>query len=255
MVEPISNEVKQLGQESKLEAILIGTISRGTWSPGDRLPAERQLATEMGVSRNTLRGVLRRLEARGMIDIRKGSGCYLIALEPKSPTEKQPANDSLAALMARFEASYLCLPELVALAAQRIDPMTLRTLESAVTDIGRAVVERDMDDIKNKTRDFFRIIGDSTGNPVITEVVRSLHASASVMFPRFFSFGEAERSQMFGDFVHILRALQAGDPRAAREATQRKIINTARAFAALRKVPLSPVIRAAMASDTPEGAA
>jgi DNA-binding GntR family transcriptional regulator len=147
--------------------------------------------------------------------------------------------------MARFEAAFLCLPEVVALAAQRIEPKRLQMLEKTVTGIGRAIVERDMDDIKDKTRDFFRIIAESTDNPVIRQVVRSLYASASVMFPRFFSFDEEERNKMFGDFVHIFRALQKRDSGAARQATRRKIINTAGAFSKLRQVPLSPVIASA----------
>lgn len=253
MVEPIHSEIKNLNQEGKLEAVLVDTIRRGGWSVGERLPAERRLASDLGVSRNTLRGVLKRLEVRGMIDIRQGSGCYLTALEPLAAAEAAAENDSLAELMARFEASFLCLPELVALAARRIDSMAVRTLEGAVTGIGRAIVERDMDDIKVKTRDFFRIIADSTGNPVVTQMVRSLMASASVMFPGFFAFDEAERNRIFGDFVHILRALQKRDPDAARQATRRKIINTASAFSALRKVPLSPVIQAAAGAEGEPG--
>lgn len=233
--------------------MLVGTISQGTWAVGERLPAERVLASELGVSRNTLRSVLRRLEARGMVRIRKGSGCYLTAMEPKSPEETLAGDESLATLMARFEAAFLFLPEIVWLAAVRIEPMTLRTLEGAVTGIGRAIVERDMDGIKDKTRQFFQIIAESTDNPAINEVVRSLYASASVMFPRFFSFDEPTRDEMFGDFVHIFRALQARDPEAARRAMRRKIINTSSAFSRLRQVPLSSVIAAAVARSD-EGA-
>ncbi len=224
--------------------MLVGTIAQGAWAIGERLPAERILASEFGVSRNTLRSVLKRLEARGMVRIRKGSGCYLTALEPRASIETLAGEDSMAILMARFEAAYLCLPELVALAARRMEPMSLRTLESAVSHIGQAIVERDMDRIKDKSGEFFDIIAESTDNPVIGEVVRLLYASASVMFPRFFSFDEEVRNEIFGDFVHILRALQSGNPDAARRATRRKIVNTATAFSKLRQVPLSSVFAA-----------
>lgn len=49
-------------------------ILRGTWSPGQHLPPERALATELGVNRLTLRAALSRLEAEYLIEPRQGRG-------------------------------------------------------------------------------------------------------------------------------------------------------------------------------------
>jgi GntR family transcriptional repressor for pyruvate dehydrogenase complex len=46
--------------------------------PGDRLPPERQLARELGVSRNSLREALMVLRVEGTIDIQHGNGAYLV---------------------------------------------------------------------------------------------------------------------------------------------------------------------------------
>ena len=52
-------------------------IERGALRPGDRLPAERDLATQVGVSRPTVRAGLRALAAMGVVQSRHGSGTYI----------------------------------------------------------------------------------------------------------------------------------------------------------------------------------
>ncbi|MGH2996648.1 MAG: FadR/GntR family transcriptional regulator, partial [Gaiellaceae bacterium] len=58
-------------------------VDAGAISPGDQLAPERALATQLGVSRTSLRQALTALEALGMVEIRHGSGAYLVATEPE----------------------------------------------------------------------------------------------------------------------------------------------------------------------------
>ncbi len=55
-----------------VEEALISAILSGEFAPGDKLPAERELAGMLGVTRPTLREVLRRLERDGWITIQQG---------------------------------------------------------------------------------------------------------------------------------------------------------------------------------------
>lgn len=48
----------------------------GTWPPGSRLPAERALAEQYDVSRNTVREAIQRLAARGLLQSRRGAGVF-----------------------------------------------------------------------------------------------------------------------------------------------------------------------------------
>jgi DNA-binding FadR family transcriptional regulator len=56
---------------------LRGHILRGDFPPGDRLPAERELCAQLGVSRITLRSALATLAAERLIDVRPGSGAVV----------------------------------------------------------------------------------------------------------------------------------------------------------------------------------
>jgi len=52
-------------------------ISSGEFKPGDRLPAERELAVQIGVSRPSVRAGLQALAAMGVVESRRGSGTYI----------------------------------------------------------------------------------------------------------------------------------------------------------------------------------
>ncbi len=61
----------------QIEEELAGRIEQGELRPGDRMPTERDLGAAMGVSRMTVRAALGRLEQRGLIVRRQGSGTYV----------------------------------------------------------------------------------------------------------------------------------------------------------------------------------
>lgn len=63
----------------KVEDVLASEIARGTLKPGDRLPNELQLLTRFGVSRITVRRAIQNLIQRGVVEIRRGHGTYVLA--------------------------------------------------------------------------------------------------------------------------------------------------------------------------------
>lgn len=58
-------------------AALERRILEGSLKPGDRLPPERELATEFGVSRPSLREAIQKLASKGMLQSRQGGGTYI----------------------------------------------------------------------------------------------------------------------------------------------------------------------------------
>ena len=59
-------------------------ILQGRWAPGDRLPAERDLATRLGAHRSSVREALRTLEQQGLVEIKIGSGARVREIEHAS---------------------------------------------------------------------------------------------------------------------------------------------------------------------------
>ncbi|MEV6264453.1 FadR/GntR family transcriptional regulator [Streptomyces sp. NPDC051784] len=60
-------------------AQLRNQITAGEWPVGSRIPTEPELVEQLGVARNTVREAVRALAHNGLLDIRQGSGTYVVA--------------------------------------------------------------------------------------------------------------------------------------------------------------------------------
>ncbi|MFD5565296.1 FadR/GntR family transcriptional regulator [Kitasatospora griseola] len=60
-------------------AQLRAQITSGEWPVGSRIPTEAELVDQLGVARNTIREAVRALAHNGLVDIRQGSGTYVLA--------------------------------------------------------------------------------------------------------------------------------------------------------------------------------
>ena len=65
---------------------IAGFIASAGLRPGDRLPTERQLMETLAVGRSTVREVIRKLQALGVVESRKGSGTYLLGRPRPTPS-------------------------------------------------------------------------------------------------------------------------------------------------------------------------
>ena len=191
-------------------------IFDGVYSPGGRLPGERELAEELNVSRVTVREAEIALQAMGYIQIKTGSGAYVT----ERPDEDQQDIPSVNALELT-EARLLFESEAAALAARAISDETLDRLEQLVSIMSAAKGD---DASQDADREFHLTIAAASRNLAVqhtvetlwrmrTELpaVREVHAAVCA--------GEtaSERGQEHGE---VLQALRNRDPAAARRAMQ-----------------------------------
>ena len=62
---------------AELSAYLESMIASGGFAPGEKLPAQRKLCQEFGLTKSTVGRALKELEARGLVEMRHGSGCFV----------------------------------------------------------------------------------------------------------------------------------------------------------------------------------
>jgi DNA-binding FadR family transcriptional regulator len=193
-----------------------GLIERGDLATGSRLPAERELAQMLGVSRPTVREALIVLEVEGFIDIRMGSGIYVTAR--KAPAAETPPEDfegPFELLRARAvvecavaeEAARLVRPEHIAQMDGNLSEMAL-----ALDDRRRALA---------LDRDFHVIVSSIIANATLNRFIGSIHdMRMTPYFEKLASYFEnAETWRAAMEEHRIIRdAIAAGDPAQARAA-------------------------------------
>jgi GntR family transcriptional regulator, transcriptional repressor for pyruvate dehydrogenase complex len=81
----VEAQVKTLSLVDSASRRVASMILDGTLKTGDRLPPERELATQLGLSRGVLREALRSLEYVGLLQARVGSGRYVTQNRPEDP--------------------------------------------------------------------------------------------------------------------------------------------------------------------------
>jgi GntR family transcriptional repressor for pyruvate dehydrogenase complex len=125
------------GSTEQVVAFVRDLIDRGRLRPGDRLPAERELAAQLGVSRPSVRAGLHALAAMGVVRSRHGSGTYIPDGPPSLGSEPL---SFLAALHGftreeMYETRRILEVEAAGLAALRATPEQLATLSEEVAGL------------------------------------------------------------------------------------------------------------------------
>src|SRR6476619_1837703 len=102
-------------------------IAKGEFPSGSRLPAERELAVSLGVSRTSVREAIISLEMSGLVEVRVGTGIFVVAAK-----DPEPGPDAGPAPFELLNARKLVEGEIAALAARSAKPADVAALEESV---------------------------------------------------------------------------------------------------------------------------
>ena len=78
---------------------IVSLISNGQLKPGDKIPSERELSSELGISRQSIREALNRARVVGLIEVRQGEGSFILSSireSLKPPLARHVLRDSSA---------------------------------------------------------------------------------------------------------------------------------------------------------------
>jgi GntR family transcriptional repressor for pyruvate dehydrogenase complex len=199
-------------------------IDSGQLAAGSRLPAERALCEQLGISRGSLRQALRVLDSIGYVHIRAGSGTYVrdhgeVGERPLRSwfSEHEQLVEKLFDLRTTVE------PTLAERLACQHTPRVVSKLESNVAEMEQAAADGDMLRVIATDAEFHRVIAGNAGNDDVADLLRSVlslvgeERRAALRLP-----GQIRKAVR--EHREILDAIRRSDSAAAREATLRHLV-------------------------------
>jgi DNA-binding FadR family transcriptional regulator len=215
-IQPIEPQRLYRQISNQLRSLLLA----GEFPVGSRLPAERDLAVQLGVSRPSLREALIALEVEGYIEVRMGSGIYVC--EPPSPAAQGFDLSAEEGPLELIRARSLLEGEVAATAAKT---GTKRQFDAIAEAIDRMESEAKAGIRPEEADRLFHVrIAEATGNSVLVGVVTRLFDSRlGPLFDQLHSHFETPYiwSDAIEEHREVLKALRARDPARAKAAMQR----------------------------------
>ena len=192
-------------------------MRQGALQPGDRLPAERELAEQFKVSRSSVREALQALELQGLVVSKRGSGTFVSRENLAAALDLVAANlnGGTAALPEVFEMRHLMEPQIAALAAERATVEEVGRLREILTEQQRQI-DAGETGVAADTAFHFTLAA-ATHNSALVKVVSAIEDILQVSRDRSLQEpGRPERS--LASHGQIVAMVERGDAAGARRA-------------------------------------
>jgi GntR family transcriptional repressor for pyruvate dehydrogenase complex len=194
------------------------SVLKGTLKPGDQLPAERELAQQLGVSRTAVREAVKTLREKGLVEAYSGRGTFVTDGTSQAARQsfdlmvkvgQQEGSPHLAELRLILE------PGIAGLAAARIQEPEIVAMREAVAIMNRA--QKDPGAYIEADLDFHLALAEAAANPLILSLIDSIVGLLREQRIRIFNVeGGPQRGQIH--HKRILDAVERHDAEMAQEA-------------------------------------
>ena len=202
----------------------------GEIKAGDRLPAERDLAEMLAVSRTALREALRSLEIAGIVVLKKGSKGGAFITEGGAGQVPQSFRDMLdfgrVSLADLLDARLLVMDVVVRTACERAGPVDFERLRPNLAETTALTKAERYEQRTMKAVEFSTILADATGNPVLSAI---LEARAAVIRGFLLLAGPMAHEGVISSRRRLIEQLEARDVEGA-QATMQAYLTQLNAF-------------------------
>lgn len=207
-----------------------GMILGGRFKSGERMPAQRELAARLGVSRASLREGLLTLETLGLIKTEAGRGTFVMGKPPSSANEmaRWRYSDSYTVLEV-FQARIMLEGRIASLAAGGLTEAGFQALDRATDDMERHWKAGDLLANVEADLEFHATIAGACSNTMLVALYETVREQLTETQRQPIPITEPVRmTESIREHRQITSALRSGDASGARKAMERHIRNTGR---------------------------
>lgn len=170
MFKPIFEERSSMSE--RIISQIMDAIVKGEVKPGERLPTERDLASQFQVSRTVVRDAIKTLAGRNILHVKHGKGIFVANIQPMDIESFSQGNWQDAAVQDLFEIRKVLETEAAAWAANRHQPHHLERLEWIIQD---AKLHSDQPEVLDeRDAQFHMAVAEASCNLVIVKIMISL---------------------------------------------------------------------------------
>ena len=190
-----------------LSTLLTSMIQSGQIRPGDRLPAERELARQFNMGRLVVREGMRTLQSQGIVSVKRGcqGGYYVEDLNPRRLSQHLTSALSFARISLNdlLEARLGVEGEIIRLVTNRAKPEDLRRLRANVEDTKRLLAAGASTELRKMVHEFHILLAEAAQNPLYTVIMHSIVSKKTVIEHE--AIVESLEQQSFATAEHLLR--------------------------------------------------
>nr|WP_022942296.1 FCD domain-containing protein [Psychromonas hadalis] len=210
----------------KLGLVLRNNLASGKYSVGDRLPPERDIAEMQGVSRTVVREAIIMLELENLVEVRKGSGVYVLNIPNQSNHHETIISDD-SGPFEMLQARQLLESNIAEFAAIQVTPSDIVKMRVAL-ELEKEELAAGHAEHKGDER-FHLCIAEATQNSVLVDMLKHSweRRENSPMWKKLHThiIDQAYRQEWLEDHKKILAAMQRKDPIAAKNAMWQHLEN------------------------------
>ena len=204
IVPPEKKPYQEIGDDLRAQ------IAQGRYPVGSRLPPERHIAETYGVSRTIVREALLMLELQGTVDIRQGSGVYVMRIPHENDSEEEQLLSSDVGPFEILQARQLLESNIAAFAAKMATRADIDNLKRIIEQEQRAIALNDT--AQDNARLFHLVLAGATQNQMLLATVERiwLQMDSSPLWQQFnvHIASRAWRLKWLGDRQTLLAALR-----------------------------------------------
>jgi GntR family transcriptional repressor for pyruvate dehydrogenase complex len=218
--EPMFDAVERQPRLSdKVAQMMLDTILSRQLTAGDRLPSERELGEQFGVSRTVIREAVRALVAKGVIEVRSGSGLRVAAVDASTVRESMSLflRGSAFDFEKVHEVRHMLEVHIAGVAAERATNEDISRLAEACAAMEEAIDDADVDEAAICDLEFHRAIARATHNELYLVLMDSIgEALVNIRRENLGAGGSARQTLLM--HRDILMKIEAHEQRGARDA-------------------------------------